>query len=126
MKTAPQTVTKNIGEQNYTARCMKIGDTLWMHINGRTYLYEPENLRNKKQQNLTEDPSRIVAPMPGRITKLHKKTGDDVIAGEVIVSMEAMKMEYALKSGMAGTLKSLNVKEGQQVTLGEVLASFED
>jgi 3-methylcrotonyl-CoA carboxylase alpha subunit len=53
--------------------------------------------------------------MPGKITKISKVVGEIVGAGDVLVVMEAMKMEYNIKCPEAGKLKALYCHVGDQV-----------
>ena len=64
--------------------------------------------------------------MPGKIIKVFVKEGQAVSEGETIVAMEAMKMEYNLKSVQDMVVKSINCQEGQQVSLGDVLVDLEE
>ncbi|MFZ5619030.1 MAG: acetyl/propionyl/methylcrotonyl-CoA carboxylase subunit alpha [Pseudomonadota bacterium] len=66
------------------------------------------------------------APMPGVITLLKAKPGERVAAGAVLMVMEAMKMEHAIKAPHDGVLKAFRFKPGDQVKDGELLAEFEE
>jgi acetyl/propionyl-CoA carboxylase alpha subunit len=67
----------------------------------------------------------IVAPMPGRIVSVGKAVGASVQAGETVLTLEAMKMEYALKAPFDGVLVEVSVREGEQVAEQAVLARLE-
>jgi biotin carboxyl carrier protein len=67
-------------------------------------------------------PSRLTAPMPGRIVRLLSEAGADVIAGQGLVVIEAMKMENELRAPRGGRLTELLVREGQAVEAGALLA----
>ncbi|HEV7156857.1 MAG TPA: biotin carboxylase N-terminal domain-containing protein [Caulobacteraceae bacterium] len=62
------------------------------------------------------------APMPGRITSVSAKEGDEVRAGDLLLTLEAMKMEHALKAPREGRVVELAAAEGDQVVEGSVLA----
>jgi len=64
----------------------------------------------------------LTAPMPGRVIAVRAAEGDAVAAHATVVVLEAMKMEHAVVSPVAGTVVRLAVGEGQQVQRGEVLA----
>jgi biotin carboxyl carrier protein len=64
----------------------------------------------------------LTAPMPGRVIAVRVAEGASVQAHETVVVVEAMKMEHAVVSPLAGTVTRLPVREGQQVARGEVLA----
>ncbi|HET6819359.1 MAG TPA: biotin carboxylase N-terminal domain-containing protein [Candidatus Limnocylindria bacterium] len=64
----------------------------------------------------------LSAPMPGRVLAVRVREGASVQAHETVVVVEAMKMEHAVVSPLAGTVTRLHVSEGQQVARGELLA----
>lgn len=66
----------------------------------------------------------IDAPLAGNIFKLMVNVGDTISAGQVVVIMEAMKMETEIRASAAGQVSALNVKEGDSVTVGQSLISF--
>ena len=68
----------------------------------------------------------LTAPMPGVVTLLGAKPGDDVAAGSVLLLMEAMKMEHAIKAPHDGVIKSFRFKPGDQVKEGDLLVEFEE
>lgn len=63
----------------------------------------------------------VTAPMPGTILKVLKATGDAVKAGEVVLILEAMKMENEITAPVDGTIASLNLTEGSTVAGGDLL-----
>jgi len=65
-----------------------------------------------------------VAPMPGVIEKVAVEDGAVVAAGDPLIVMIAMKMEYVIKAPKAGTVKKVNTKLGDFVEKGKVLVSF--
>jgi len=67
---------------------------------------------------------RIVAPMPGTISKLAVEPGARVTTGAPLVVLEAMKMEHTLKAPRDGTIAELLVALGDQVEDGAVLVTF--
>ncbi len=64
----------------------------------------------------------LTAPMPGRVIALHAAEGASVLAHQALVVIEAMKMEHAVVSPLAGTVTHVAVKVGQQVQRGDLLA----
>ena len=65
----------------------------------------------------------VNAPMPGTILKIVAKVGDAVKHGQVLVVLEAMKMENDIVSPIDGTVSSINVAQGANVNAGDLLAS---
>jgi propionyl-CoA carboxylase alpha chain len=63
----------------------------------------------------------LTAPMPGTVVRIEAHPGDAVRAGQVLVVLEAMKMEHAIRAPRDGTLTLLQVSAGQAVDQGTVL-----
>ena len=102
----------------------KIQGVTWLYIEGRTYCLRPEVAGRRGRGAGQADPAVIAAPMPGKISKIVRAAGSSVAEGEVVLVMEAMKMEYSLKAAMAGTIQSITVQVGDQVLLGQILANL--
>jgi pyruvate carboxylase subunit B len=66
--------------------------------------------------------SKLEAPMPGMVIRYEVKEGDTVKEGDVIMILEAMKMENSILAQVPGVIKQLLCKEGQSVQKGDVLA----
>ena len=66
----------------------------------------------------------VKAPMPGNILDVKVKAGDSVKAGDVLVILEAMKMENEIVAPQDGTVASVNVHKGDTVNSGDVLVSM--
>jgi oxaloacetate decarboxylase alpha subunit len=64
------------------------------------------------------------APLAGNIFKVLVHEGDEVAAGEVVIIMEAMKMETEIRAVNSGIITSVDVKEGDSVTVGQALLSL--
>lgn len=64
----------------------------------------------------------IEAPMPGMIIRYEVNEGGAVNEGDVVLILEAMKMENSIMSPVAGTVKKINFKDGDSVQKGDVLA----
>ncbi|MBE8477414.1 MULTISPECIES: ATP-binding protein [Streptomyces] len=67
----------------------------------------------------------LAAPMPGTVTLVKAAVGDTVTAGQVVLVVEAMKMEHALTAPFDGTVTELRAAPGATVALDEVLAVIE-
>jgi biotin carboxyl carrier protein len=69
-----------------------------------------------------EGGSVLTAPMPGRVIAVRAADGSQVVAHQVVVLIEAMKMEHAVVAPLDGILTRLAVAEGDQVQRGDLLA----
>jgi len=68
---------------------------------------------------------RIKAPIPGVITRILVKVGEEVEPGQPVVVLEAMKMENEIRAPRTGVVRKINVGAGQGVSLNEVLVEIE-
>ena len=71
---------------------------------------------------VSADGTQVKAPMPGTILAVKKTVGDAVKAGDVIVVLEAMKMENDIVAPCDGTVKSINAPKGSTVNTDDVIA----
>lgn len=67
----------------------------------------------------------ITAPMPGKILDVKANPGQSVKKGEVVLLLEAMKMENEVVAPQDGTIASINVNSGDMVEAGNVLATMD-
>ena len=66
----------------------------------------------------------VAAPMPGKILNIKASVGQSVKKGEVILLLEAMKMENEVVAPEDGTVASINVNTGDSVEAGDTLATL--
>ena len=72
------------------------------------------------------NPNVITAPMPGSIIQVHAKAGNEVAEGDVIIILEAMKMENEVCAPRSGKIKAIFVSEGQAVSTDAPLYEMEE
>jgi acetyl-CoA/propionyl-CoA carboxylase biotin carboxyl carrier protein len=70
-------------------------------------------------------PAEVVSPMPGNVIAVQAQSGAEVSEGDVVVVVEAMKMEHSLAAPVSGRVEVL-VAVGDQVTVDQVLARIKD
>jgi len=66
----------------------------------------------------------LKAPLPGTITTVNVKVGDQVSAGDTVVVLEAMKMQNNIEAENSGTVTAINVSPGDSVMEGAVLLTI--
>lgn len=102
------------------------GGTTWFSIDGEVWVHETQAARRRGGAGAAAgDPSVIVAPMPGKIVKVAAEVGAAVKAGDTVIVMEAMKMEYTLKAVSDAKVSEISCKAGEQVPLGTILAKLQ-
>jgi len=74
------------------------------------------------RQTGTRDPSSVESPMQGVLVTSHVSDGDEVVAGQVLFVVEAMKMQIPITAGIDGTIESLTVKAGDRVATESTMA----
>ena len=68
------------------------------------------------------DGEKITAPMPGTILKITKNSGDKVNKGDIILILEAMKMENEILAPRDGVIVQITAVKGSNVNTGDILA----
>ncbi|EKF9627019.1 sodium-extruding oxaloacetate decarboxylase subunit alpha [Vibrio cholerae] len=63
----------------------------------------------------------LAAPLSGNIWKIHASAGDEVAEGDVLLILEAMKMETEIRAPRAGVISAIEVNEGDAVQVGDAL-----
>jgi biotin carboxyl carrier protein len=94
------------------------GDPSMMIIDGMLYLVSRKN-------SIYSLVNEINTPMYGKIIKILVKEGDWVNNGQILVVLEAMKMQNQIRSPRKGTIKSIKIVKDQSVKLGDILLTFE-
>jgi len=74
---------------------------------------------------VTAASAKIAAPLPGNITKILVSVGQKVKKGDVVMTMEAMKMENNITAEADGTVKTIAVQIGQSVNQGDLLVELD-
>ena len=108
-------------------RCILDGDAVV--INGRRYGFEVEDPRSLQGRRGVgggaQGPRPVKAPMPGRVVRLLVEVGDEVVEGQGVVVIEAMKMQNELRASKAGRVAKVSVAVGDTVGAGDVLVVVE-
>jgi biotin carboxyl carrier protein len=94
---------------------------VWVGWPGGARFFGPERTESAAGPSATAE---VRAPMTGRVVKVAVEPGRDVKADEVLVILQAMKMEYRLTSPRAGIVDKVFCAEGQMVDLGATLVAL--
>jgi propionyl-CoA carboxylase alpha chain len=68
----------------------------------------------------------LAAPMPGTVLAVHVAAGDTVAGGQLLMIVEAMKMEHRITAPHAGTVREVRARPGEQVASGDLLAVIDE
>ena len=93
-------------------------------VNGTAYDVAVEELGAGAAPAAAAGSIEVAAPMPGKILNVKASVGTAVKKGDVILILEAMKMENDVVAPEDGTVASINVSAGDAVEAGDVLATL--
>ena len=97
----------------------------FLNINGSLYQTRISKKFENRVQYKPIDPKIILSIIPGTIIEIFVKPGQVVKKGELLLILDAMKMQNRLKSSIDGKVKSVSVKPGDKVSKGTVLLEME-
>lgn len=120
-------VNINGAEKNVVAEI--IDKKIWFKLDDQIYSYDLIDLVGenfKKAKGVSKSPDKILAPMPGKVTKVFISENQMVKKGDALLVMEAMKMEYTLKADISATVEKVFFKVSDQVTLGFLLVQLKE
>jgi len=113
-------VAMKVGDATRLATTAKDARGLWISCRGRTWLLVPEG-REGLARGAADAPDEIRAPMTGRVVSVVGTSGSDVKEGDLLLTIEAMKMEFKLTAPEDGTVMEVMSAEGDRVELGQLL-----
>ena len=117
---APERATLEADGVRYGFDVIRAGDELWVDSAfGSVHLTLVDRLPVPRRG---AESGSLVAPMPGSVTRIAVEPGTPVVAGQLVLVMEAMKMEHEIAAPASGLLAELRVRPGTQVKAGDVVA----
>lgn len=109
-----------------------LGMAVTVSIGGKQHTVTVDDDRSLRLKELSSRPheggaSLIVhAPMPGLIVRLEILVGDEVVKGQGLLVLEAMKMENEIRANSKGRVKAIHVEKGRAVEKGDRLITIEE
>jgi acetyl/propionyl-CoA carboxylase alpha subunit len=113
-------ITLTMGETVHRLAVAKDARGLWVSWRGQTYLLSPEG-RAGGSRGAADAPDEIRAPMTGRVVSVATAVGAAVSEGDLLLTIEAMKMEFKLTAPEDGTVLEVACADGDRVELGQRL-----
>jgi 3-methylcrotonyl-CoA carboxylase alpha subunit len=107
------------------AYALKDKHRVWVFLEGRSYLIEGDDRAGDVRAHSTDDQMALSAPMPATVIAITATPGQEVAAGDLLVMLEAMKMELPIRAPRAGRVKALACREGDLVQPGVPLVEME-
>jgi len=147
--------TVSVGEASFAVRTLKRGDIVTVYVNEKPFAvqlptetseegplkllvdakeYEVEvkgtaaarsRPKAKAKKASAGAAGAVMAQMTGRVIRVDVKPGDTVNEGDILLIIEAMKMENEITAPMSGTVKEVAVAAGARVSEGDLLVQFE-
>ena len=121
--TTETTITLTIASQRHAFTLVTTGPTI--HLHGPHGDLDLTELPRFPPPATTEATGGVRAPMPGRVLALHATQGQHVTSGDLLLILEAMKMEHRITAPTSGTITTLHVALGDQVPNGATLVIIE-
>jgi len=100
----------------------------WRGIDAKAHVRSPRvaELARLMPEKLPPDTSKmLLCPMPGVVTAIAVKAGDEVQEGQALATVEAMKMENVLRAERHGVVKKVAVEPGASLAVDELIMEFE-
>ncbi|WP_394844225.1 biotin/lipoyl-binding protein [Pendulispora brunnea] len=109
-----------LGGVRHVARYVRRGDTLWIDAEGATEAYVDRTYHPAEKAVPGAD-GLVRANMDGKVVRVAVEAGAKVEKGQLLVVLEAMKLELEFPAPIAGTVQEITARTGDQVTTGQVL-----
>jgi 3-methylcrotonyl-CoA carboxylase alpha subunit len=110
------------GQRRRLAYATRAADATWVFLEGRVYLLRDGDSRDEGAH--TDEETALSAPMPATIVAIEVSEGQGVSRGDILVRLEAMKMELAITAPRDGTVAAINGKKGDFVQPGTQLVEL--
>ncbi len=117
-------ITFRLDGQAQQALWINDGLQFWLHLDGRSYLLERMAGKSSSDSAEAGGENILRAPMPGQVIDLLVEAGDSVAAGEVLLVLEAMKMELRIQAPKAGEIVELPIAKGDSVEKDQILVEI--
>jgi 3-methylcrotonyl-CoA carboxylase alpha subunit len=95
------------------------GDVVWVTVAGDVFAFTVTHGAHRVRE--TRDHDAFMPPMSATVVRIAVKVGDRVQAGDVLIALEAMKMELPIKSPRDGVVRAVHCREGELVQPDQVL-----
>ena len=98
-------------------------DARWVFLNGRVYVINTTRAETTRRGQ--DDDRALASPMPAKVAAVNVSPGQQVARGDVLIMLEAMKMELPIRAPRDGRVKAIACKAGELVQPGVPLLELE-
>ena len=110
------------GEKRWRVAVAGAGDAQWVFVNGQVGTVEaPKSGRRRGSKG----DAGVMSPMPATVVAVHVTPGQKVAEGDLLIVLEAMKMELPIRAPRDGVVKAVGFAKGDLVPPGVNLLEFE-
>ena len=106
------------------ADAVRSGGTTWVFLDGRVHVIGTAT-GAARTAGRRDDEFALAAPMPATVSAVHVEPGQPVASGDVLVTLEAMKMELAIRAPRDGRVRRIACRPGDLVQPGVPLVELE-
>ena len=111
------------GSQHTIVYAVRHRDETWIFIDGQVFLVDAGGAGARRRSGL-RDEAALSAPMPATVVSINVTPGQTVAAGELLITLEAMKMELAVTAPHHGTVRAVHCRVGELVQAGVALVAL--
>ena len=111
------------GGERHLTYGVRQGQAVWVFVDG--WVVVVDSRRETGTSAAVEDDAALSAPMPARVLAIMVEPGQRVAKGDVLVTLEAMKMELPVRAPRDGTVASVSCQTGRMVNAGDHLVELE-
>ena len=113
------------GDEQRIAYAVSDGTRTWVFLDGTVRVIEAAHSERRRGRTGVDQHAALAAPMPASVASVNVTAGQQVARGDVLVMLEAMKMEFPIKAPRDGKVKSVSCRPGELVQPGVPLLELE-
>ena len=115
------------GPRRRSAYALRSGAETWVYFEGRVHVVSAvrRSVHGARHAGTLDDETALSAPMPATVVSINVESGQRVSRGDLLVTLEAMKMELAVRAPRDGTIRRITCRAGELVQPGVPLVELE-
>jgi biotin carboxyl carrier protein len=102
---------------------ISIGETVWVTIDGAVFEF---HVGRTSQSRRTGEHDALTPPMPATVVRIAVRAGQSITRGDLLVALEAMKMELPVRAPRDAVVGAIHCREGELVQPGQILLDLVD
>jgi 3-methylcrotonyl-CoA carboxylase alpha subunit len=115
--------TVDDGERHRIAYAIQVGQATWVFLDGHVYVIHPDAASGVSRSSQRDDEA-LAAPMPATVITIPVVVGQRVTRGDVLVRLEAMKMELSITAPRDAVIVAIKCQPGEVVQPGAALVEL--